>query len=214
MCAILIHDTQAWWNGRHAGLRSQCLRVRVQVPPPAPRYGDSLLAISVSFCRRCFEILVLLSFDKRQNYRFWLNHMLNISAHLPSVKTGVQVPFLLLITHPNKRWKHYIYVLIYKKEVMDVGIRNVKREWSRPLWVHCKKHYCPHCLTRLSTTKISRIVDGQSNGAKRTDFALGNTYMIGDLKIIHTAFLCTHCNQLYSISEIKEHERSKNRLWD
>ena len=36
MCAILIHDTQAWWNGRHAGLRSQCLRVRVQVPPPAP----------------------------------------------------------------------------------------------------------------------------------------------------------------------------------
>ena len=70
MCVILIHDTQAWWNGRHAGLRSRCSRVRVQVPPPAPRYGDSLLAISVSFCRRCFEALVPLSFASGKTIGF------------------------------------------------------------------------------------------------------------------------------------------------
>ena len=87
------------------------------------------------------------------------------------------------------------------------GIIGVKREWSRPFWVRFKKHYCPTCMNLLTTTKVSKIVNSNSEEAKDYDFSSGDTYMIGNIKFIWTEFLCAACGKTYSLQEIRENEK-------
>ena len=69
----------------------------------APRYGDSPKAISVSYCRRCFEILVLLSFAARKTTGFDRTstyspaHTVSISQNRGSSSYGYLRIFLYLI---------------------------------------------------------------------------------------------------------------------
>ena len=86
-------------------------------------------------------------------------------------------------------------------------IHCVKREWSRPFWVRFKKHYCPTCMNLLTTTKVSKIVNSNSEEAKDYDFSSGDTYMIGNIKFIWTEFLCAACGKTYSLQEINEIEK-------
>ena len=99
------------------------------------------------------------------------------------------------------------YDIIKPKGVIRLRIHGVKREWSRPFWVRFKKHYCPTCMNLLTTTKVSKIVNSNSEEAKDYDFSSGDTYMIGNIKFIWTEFLCAACGKTYSLQEIRENEK-------
>ncbi len=91
-------------------------------------------------------------------------------------------------------------------------IHGVKREWRKPFWVHFKKHDCPNCTELLTTTKVSKVVNSKSEEAKDYDFSNVDTYMIGNIKFIRTAFHCPACGKTYSLQEIRESEKkSKQR---
>ena len=91
--------------------------------------------------------------------------------------------------------------------MIRLKIHGIKREWSKPFWVRFKKHYCPTCMNLLTTTKVSKIVNSNSEEAKDYDFSSGDTYMIGNIKFIWTEFLCTACGKTYSLQEIRENEK-------
>ena len=97
--------------------------------------------------------------------------------------------------------------IIKPKGGIRLKIHGVKREWSKPFWVRFKKHYCPTCMNLLTTTKVSKIVNSNSEEAKDYDFSSGDTYMIGNIKFIWTEFLCTACGKTYSLQEIRENEK-------
>ena len=97
--------------------------------------------------------------------------------------------------------------IIKPKGVIRLKIHGVKREWSKPFWVRFKKHYCPTCMNLLTTTKVSKIVNSNSEEAKDYDFSSGDTYMIGNIKFIWTEFLCAACGKTYSLEEIRKNEK-------
>ena len=88
-------------------------------------------------------------------------------------------------------------------------IHGVKREWTKPLWVRLKKHYCPNCMEVLVTTKVSRVVDPKSDDGKNHDFSSGDTHMMGNTKFIWTEFQCTSCGNRYSLQEIDASEKKR-----
>ena len=91
-------------------------------------------------------------------------------------------------------------------------IHGIKREWTRPFWVRCKKHYCPSCMNLLTTTKVSKVVNSNSEEAKDYDFSCVDTYMTGNIKFIRTEFLCAACGKTYSQQEIRENEKKAKYL--
>ena len=82
-----------------------------------------------------------------------------------------------------------------------------KKRMLKTFWARFKKHYCPSCMNLLTTTKVSKIVNSNSEEAKDYDFSSGDTYMIGKIKFIWTEFLCTDCGKTYSLQEIRENEK-------
>ena len=55
-------------------------------------------------------------------------------------------------------------------------IHGIKREWSKPFWVRYKKHYCPTCMNLLATTKVSKIVNSNSEKGQILDFCSNDCY--------------------------------------
>lgn len=86
---------------------------------------------------------------------------------------------------------------------------NVKRIWSRPMFVNFKKHFCPSCGEKLQKIKISKIVNSQSEEAKNYDFSSsgGDGYMIGNVKFIWTEFYCAKCDKSFSVNSIYQTEK-------
>lgn len=88
-------------------------------------------------------------------------------------------------------------------------VHGVKREWTHPIFC-LRTHYCPCCSTRLEKTKTETIVNSASEEAKNYDFsnAGGDTYLMGNIKFIRTAFRCRRCDRTYSIKELIEAEKA------
>lgn len=91
-------------------------------------------------------------------------------------------------------------------------VHGVKREWSSPIFC-LKTHYCPCCNERLEKIKTETIVNSASEEAKNYDFsnAGGDTYLVGNIKFIRTAFQCSKCDKTYSIEELKKAEKATNK---
>ena len=87
--------------------------------------------------------------------------------------------------------------------------QHIKRTFKNPIFVHCKKHFCPQCGRLLKLVKVSRIVNSKSPEAKDFDFHTIDTYMIGNVKFIWTEFQCAFCKTNYSIDEMKHTEKEK-----
>ncbi|MBQ8419667.1 MAG: hypothetical protein IJY37_04870 [Clostridia bacterium] len=83
-------------------------------------------------------------------------------------------------------------------------IDGIKREWSNPVFVYVKKHFCPKCGKKLSVVKCEKIVDSASKEAKNYDFSCGNGFFVGNIKFIQTEFRCRKCKKNYSIEEVKK----------
>ena len=72
-----------------------------------------------------------------------------------------------------------------------------------------KKHYCPVCGTKLTCVKASRIVNSKSPEAKNYDFALGDAFLVGDVKFIWKEFYCPACKKRIPIEEMRQIEKQR-----
>ena len=88
---------------------------------------------------------------------------------------------------------------------------NVKREWSSPIFC-LKTHYCPCCNEKLEKTKTETIVNSASEEAENYDFSIGDTFVVGNMKFIRTAFRCNKCGKTYSIDELKKAGKASKPL--
>ncbi len=70
-----------------------------------------------------------------------------------------------------------------------------------------KKHYCPQCGEQVSCVKVSKIVNSKSSEAKNFDFAVGDSFMSGDIKFIWKEFYCSNCKIKISVDEMKQIEK-------
>ena len=86
-------------------------------------------------------------------------------------------------------------------------VHGIKREWSSPLFC-LKMHDCPCCNERLEKTKTETIVNSASEEAEKYDFSSGDTFMVGNIKFIRTAFRCNKCDKMYSIDALKKAEKT------
>lgn len=85
--------------------------------------------------------------------------------------------------------------------------QHIKRIYRNPFYVNLKKHYCPVCGKLLIKTKVSKIVNSNSQEARDFDFHTLDNYMIGDVKFVWTEFECVDCNRNYPIEEMKRMEK-------
>lgn len=79
-------------------------------------------------------------------------------------------------------------------------------------------HYCPQCRSELKVVKVSKVLDGNSDEAKKIDTRRSRTvigskgisfktrYYVGDVEYIYNEFECESCAQHFSLDEIKESE--------
>ena len=89
-------------------------------------------------------------------------------------------------------------------------VHGVKREWSSPIFC-LKTHYCPCCKERLEKTKTETIVNSASEEAKNYDFSNVDTYLVGNIKFVRTAFRCNRCDKTYSIEGLKKAEQISDK---
>lgn len=78
-------------------------------------------------------------------------------------------------------------------------------------YVFIKKHYCPCCGTRLSTQNDSVIINSGPSEAKKYDFSIADTYMMGNIKFTTKKFVCKNCNFEASIEELKSIEKKNKK---
>ena len=89
--------------------------------------------------------------------------------------------------------------------------QHIQRIYENPFYVNLKKHYCPICGKLLSKTKVSKIVNSNSQEATNFDFHTLDNYSLGNVKFIWTEFRCSACSKSYTIKEMKKHEKSKEK---
>lgn len=94
-----------------------------------------------------------------------------------------------------------------------VGNQTVKnKQWilQSPIYVHCKKHFCPFCQCKLDVRRIRRLINSKSNEAKDYDFSFSGGdvgFMFGDVEFSLEVFYCPTCEKEFSIKEMKRIER-------
>ena len=86
---------------------------------------------------------------------------------------------------------------------------HVQKILRYPFYVNCKKHCCINCGEILRKIKTSKIVNSNSPEAENFDFHTVDSYMIGNVRFIHTEFQCPKCKRKFTIDEIKEIEKQK-----
>lgn len=86
-------------------------------------------------------------------------------------------------------------------------MHQVKRIWSRPLFMKWGKHDCPVCGEALDKVETSKIVNSQAEEAKNYDFSQGDGFMVGDVEFVWMEFSCAKCNKNYSFDEIHQSEK-------
>ena len=87
--------------------------------------------------------------------------------------------------------------------------QHIQRIYKKPFYVNFKKHFCTDCGIRLKKIKLSKIVNSSSPEAKNFDFNTLDSYMIGNVKFIWSAFECPKCNRQFTIEEMKDIEKHK-----
>jgi len=90
-------------------------------------------------------------------------------------------------------------------------MKNIK--YTAPIGMFIKKHYCPKCSNILTTHKIKKIVNSESEEAKDFDFtsdaidAMG--HLVGDVEFIRYVYRCGNCDIEIINSDMIKHEREK-----
>ncbi len=77
------------------------------------------------------------------------------------------------------------------------------------VYVSLKKHYCPHCKTKVKTVMVEKTVERNSPEAKDFDFRFGiaGTHFIVDKATFKwKEFECPTCNTHFTIKEMQQIE--------
>ena len=82
---------------------------------------------------------------------------------------------------------------------------------ANPFYVHCKKHVCPECGSKVELRYVSKIVNSKSPEAKDYDFSVGDTFLVGDVEFRTRYFHCSNCQLDISFNEMIKHEKSKQK---
>ncbi len=80
---------------------------------------------------------------------------------------------------------------------------------ANPFYVHCKKHFCPKCCNKLDLRYVSRMVNSKSPEAKKYDFSIGDTFLVGDVEFRTRCFFCKSCQLFISFQDMKEYEKGE-----
>lgn len=86
-------------------------------------------------------------------------------------------------------------------------IHGSKVQFNCSLFFIIKIHYCFHCKTRLKRKKREKVVNSESDEAKKYDFSMLDTFLHGNIKFITYYYECPKCNAIYEINELKKLER-------
>lgn len=78
-----------------------------------------------------------------------------------------------------------------------------------PFYIRFKKHFCPKCGERLELRYNSKVVNSKSPEAKKYDFTLGDTFLVGDVEFRTSYFHCVNCQ--LDVSCKKMNRRKKKR---
>ena len=79
-----------------------------------------------------------------------------------------------------------------------------------PIFVHWKKHFCPKCGKRMSIRFHSKTVNSASFEARKYDFSLGDTFLVGNVEFRTPFFYCNECHCEVTAPQMKEIERRKH----
>ena len=82
---------------------------------------------------------------------------------------------------------------------------------ANPFYVHCKKHVCPECGSKVELRYVSKIVNSKSPEAKDYDFSVGDTFFVGDVQFRTRYFYCPKCLLDISFKEMKKFEKDKRK---
>ncbi|TYQ15483.1 UNVERIFIED_CONTAM: hypothetical protein Cloal_1941 [Acetivibrio alkalicellulosi] len=86
-----------------------------------------------------------------------------------------------------------------------------KRLYNDIFYTYFKKHYCLKCNSKMKLIKCSKIINSKSEEAKKYDFELGNTFLIGDIEFVWDELKCFKCGFQISIKEKKKLEREHKK---
>ncbi len=78
---------------------------------------------------------------------------------------------------------------------------------ASPFYVHCKKHVCPKCGSKVELRYISESVNSKSPEAKGYDFSVGDTFLVGDVEFRTRCFYCPKCMINISFQEMQRFEK-------
>ncbi len=77
------------------------------------------------------------------------------------------------------------------------------------VYVSLKKHYCPHCKTKLKTVMVEKVVERNSPEAKDYDFrfeACGTHFTVDKAKFKWKEFECPTCHTHFTVKEMQQLE--------
>ncbi len=77
------------------------------------------------------------------------------------------------------------------------------------VYVSLKKHYCPHCNTRVKTVMVEKVVEKNSPEAEEFDFRFGMAgrhFIVDKAKFKWKEFECPACNTHFTIKEMQQIE--------
>ncbi|MBR2410596.1 MAG: hypothetical protein IKB08_02610 [Clostridia bacterium] len=83
-------------------------------------------------------------------------------------------------------------------------IKGYSFKCESPFFVFFKKHYCPKCNGRLLRSKVSEIINSESEEAANFNFEAAGITVKGNMKFTHIEFFCADCQKYYTVKETKE----------
>ena len=91
-------------------------------------------------------------------------------------------------------------------KIMRNGVICINRESL--FYTHFKKHFCPKCGTKVKLGYDKKIVNSRSPEAKKHDFSLCDTFLIGNVDFRIRCFYCPNCEINISFEDMKKYERT------
>ncbi len=89
------------------------------------------------------------------------------------------------------------------------GGYGVKYQHRDFVYVSLKKHYCPHCNTKVKTVTVEKVVEKNSPEAEDFDFRFGMAgrhFVVDKAKFKWKEFECPTCNTHFTIKEMQQIE--------
>ncbi len=82
----------------------------------------------------------------------------------------------------------------------------VKYQNKDVVYVSFKKHYCPHCKTKVKTVMVEKVLDRNSPEAEDFDFRIGTHLTVDKAKFKWKEFECPTCHSHFTVKQMQQIE--------